>query len=290
MQKYSLLILVALGLFFTACTDTINLNVPNKKNYPVLDAVITDQPGVQKIRFTSSVPYQDNNAAPVLSDATMTLFDLTSNNSYPFRFGADGYYSYDPGTGKSIGILGHVYKLHIEYKGDIYEAYDTIKRIPEIDSITYKYKSKDDNIAGKEGYFARVFITDIKGATDYYWLRAYRNNLQTRNTDAFAVDGAFDEGVADGFQLIMPLSESITRDDKPYQLGDTVIVQFSSLSYPTYNFMNQAYNQINNGGLFATVLENVKSNALNTVPSSSNKILGWFSTTSVRYKSIIIQK
>ena len=46
MQKYSLRILVALGLFFTACTDTINLNVPNKKNYPVLDAVITDQPGV----------------------------------------------------------------------------------------------------------------------------------------------------------------------------------------------------------------------------------------------------
>lgn len=290
MQNLSLFILLAIGTLFSACTDVISLNVPNKKSYPVLDAVITDQPGVQKIRFTSSVPYQDDTAAPVLADATMIMYDVTDNKTYPFTYAA-GYYSYDPGAGKSIGILGHAYKLHIAYKGDIYEAYDTIKRVPEIDSITYKYKSKDDNVAGKEGYFAKVYITDIAGGpTDYYWLRAYRNNLQTRNTDQFPVDGGFSEGTADGFQFITPLAESITRDDKPYQLGDTVIVQLSSLTYPTYNFMNQAFNQINNGGLFATVLENVKSNAINTVPSSNNKILGWFSTTSVRYKSIIIQK
>ncbi|PUZ24324.1 protein of unknown function [Chitinophaga costaii] len=289
MQKFPLLLLLATGLLFGACTDVIKLDVPNKKNYPVLDAVITDQPGVQKIRFTNSVPYQDDSTAPVITTASMTLLDVTDNNTYPFIYGADGYYSYNPGENIAIGKLGHVYKLHIEYQGEIYEAYDTIKRIPEIDSVTYKYKSKEDNVAGKEGYFARVFITDIKGATDHYWLRAYRNNLQTRNTDAFAIDGAFNEGLADGFPLILPLSESITRDDKPYQIGDTVIVQFSSLTYPTYNFMNQAYNQINNGGLFASVLENVKSNALNVSPSSTQKILGWFSTNSVRYKSVIIQ-
>lgn len=290
MQKFLLIISGISTLLLGACTDTIKLDVPNKKNYPVLDAIITDQPGLQKIRFTNSVPFQDDSTAPVISTASMTLFDLTSHQSYAFAYGADGYYNYDPGAGVAIGVLNHVYKLHIEYKGDIYEAYDTIKRIPEIDSVTYKYKSKEDNVAGEAGYFARVFITDIKGATDYYWLRSYRNNLQTRNTDAFATDGAFDEGVADGIQLIMPLSESITRDDKPYQPGDTVIVQFSSLTYPTSQFMNQAYNQITNGGLFATVLENVKSNALNVTPNGTNKILGWFSTNSVRYKSIVIAK
>ncbi|RBL89248.1 DUF4249 domain-containing protein [Chitinophaga flava] len=278
MKKLSLLIISALvGL--SACEDKIDLDIAQGKSLPVLDAWITTEAGLQKIKFTMSVPFTDNNPAPIINDAAITLFDETAGKSYPFGF-KDGMYSYDA-TSQPIGVVGHAYKLHVEYKGEIFEAYDTIKRVTTIDSITLKYKTKEETMNGKEGFYATMHAKDIEGATDYYWIRSYRNDTLRRLKDNFSIDGSYDEGVSDGATFIIPIAEGITDWNKPFQANEKVIVRLMSVTHRSFDFLRQVDQQVNAGGLFAKVLENVRSNVNNVTPSGKTKILGWFGTSAV---------
>ncbi len=289
MKNIRLGILIGIVAGFSACEDTIDLKVPDGKVYPVLDAWITNQAGPQQIRLTQSVPsYTDNTPASVISDAQITLLDMTANKTYDFDF-SNGAYSYDPGDDQTIGVIGHVYKLTVQYKGETFEATDTIKRVPQIDSISYEFKTKEDARSGKEGYYARMHATDIAGADDYYWIRSYRNDMAHYNMDQYAINGAFNEGVADGWVFIDPLQENITDYDKPYQKGEKVIARIYSLSHPSYYFIQQVIDQLNSGGLFAKVLENVRPNLVNVTPNGKQKILGWFGASAASFKERTIE-
>jgi hypothetical protein len=280
-------ILVA-AVAFTSCEDVIDVDIPKGKTYAVVDAWITNEAGKQSIRITETVPYTSTGAAPVVSDAVVVLTDLTDNKTYPFTF-ANGVYSHDPGLDKSIGVLNHAYKLRIELKSEVFEAIDTIKRVTEIDSIGYEFKTEENSASNKEGYYARFYGRDLAGASDYYWVRSYRNNRDNRVGDAFAVDGSYQEYVSDSAVFIVPISESITDWDKPFQLNETVIVRLASLTKSSHTFLTHVESQLQNGGLFAKILENVKSNIKNTNTSSNVKVLGWFGVSAVKFKEKTIR-
>lgn len=284
MQKIFPVILLILTAALSACEDKVDVNVDPGKSYPVLDAWITTEAGPQQIRFTqSATSYTDNTPVPLIKDAKITLHDITAAKTYSFAFKDDAY-EYDPGDDQTIGIVDHVYRLRVEYKGEVFEAMDTIKRVPAIDSISFEFKKEDEAQSGEEGYYARLHAKDIAGGDDYYWIRSYRNDRAHTNTDLYAINGAFNEGVADGWLFIPPIREGITDEDKPYQPGEKVIARVASLSRPSYLFIQQVIDQINSGGLFAKVLENVKSNAVNVTPNGTLKILGWFGASGTSFK------
>jgi hypothetical protein len=284
MKKIRFSILLAIvAVSFIACEDTIDLEVPGGKSYPVLDAWLTTETGPQQIRFTNSVvSYTNNTPATTISDATITVEDLTAGVTYPFTY-SDGAYRNDPGPDNSIGKLGHVYKLTLIYNGETFEAFDSIKRVPQIDSISYEFKTEEDALSGEEGYYAYLHAADLPNGNDYYWIRSYRNDRSTRNTDVYAINGAFNEDIADGWNFIEPIREGITDDDKPYQQGEKVIVRIASLSKPSYYFIQQVIDQRESFGLFARVLENIRPNLTNTTPGGKIKILGWFGTSAVTF-------
>lgn len=273
---------------FTACEDVIELEVPEGKTYTVVDAWITNAPGKQDIRITKTVPYTSSQTAPVVDNAVVTLFDLTDNTTYNFTF-ANGVYSYDPGQSNSIGKLNHAYRLRVKLNEETFEAIDTIRNVPDVDSITYEFKKKEDAESGEEGYYARFHGRDLAGQTDYYWIRSYRNTLAKKEADVFAINGAFNEGIADSAVFIRPISEGITKDDKPYQLSETVIVRIASCTKASHTFLTHVESQLNNGGLFASILQNVKSNLVNTNTASQERVLGWFGTSAVKYKEKVIR-
>lgn len=281
------LLLAAAG--FTACEDAIDIDIPNGKTYTVVDAWITDVPGKQDIRITQSVPYTSTGAAPVISDAKVTVTDVTANKTYNFTF-ANGVYNHDPGAGLKIAEVGHVLKLRLELKEGIFEAIDTVKRVPVIDSITYEFKTAEESISGEEGFYARFHAKDLAGATDYYWVRSYRNNLQSRVEDIFPIDGSFAADISDGVTFIQPISEGITDYGKPFQENEKVIVRLSSCSKPSHTFLAQVQQQIDLGGLFAKILENVPTNVLNTDKNAQGRVLGWFGTSSVQFSEKTMKK
>ncbi|UYQ94286.1 DUF4249 family protein [Chitinophaga horti] len=279
MKKIFSQLMIAGAFLLTACETKFDLDVPAGKTIPVVDAWITSAPGVQQIRITETTAYTGTAPANVISAANVTLTDLTSGNVYPFTY-SNGYYSFDPGAAVSIGILGHAYKLRVELAGQAYEAIDTVKRVPVIDSLTYEFKEAE--FGNEEGYFAKLHARDLEGGNDYYWVRSYRNNKETRLTDNFPINGSFAEDVSDGIKFIPPISEGITRGDKPFLKGEKVIVRIASCTKASHEWLSHVESQIYNGGLFARVLENVGTN-LKNASGGNGRVLGWFGMSGVSY-------
>ena len=279
---FAVLILLSLG----SCEKVIKLDLPSANSLVYLDGFITDSVGVQSVKLLKAPGYLDSAAPKPVADATITLTDLTLGTSYPMSY-QGGAYSYDAGTGK-IGVVGHIYQLSVNWSGAQFIARDTMKRVPPIDSVNYTYKKDDGN--KKDGYYVTFFSVDFPGATDWYWIRAFRNGARNGYVfDQVSIDGAFAENTNDGLEFIYPLREGVTANDKPYVKGDSVRIVLRSLSKNSFDFMQTALNQLFNGGLFATVLANVPANLVNQTPGNTARIYGWFGMTAQTERSTKIK-
>lgn len=276
LQLPSLLLILILGSLLPACEKVVDVSIPTGEKLLYVDGFITDQPGLQTIRLLQTPAYLDANGPAAIPDATINLTDITTGDVYPFTY-QNGNYTYLPAGNDPIGIIGHQYKLSIDYMGARFEALDQLNRVPPVDSITVEYKTESGD--RKAGYYAKFFATDIGGGTDYYWIRAFRNGQRnTYVSDWYSIDGSFDAGISDGFEFIYPIRTGITSNEKPYQQGDEVKVLIRSMSAGTYDFIDKSLNQIANGGLFAKVLENVPSNLINKTAGNNSRLYGWFGT------------
>src|SRR5688500_17323137 len=229
--------IVLLGASFTACERVISLDLPNGEELPYVDAWITDQPGMQTIKFLKATNYMNSNAAEVISDAQISVVDVTAGKSYPFTY-KNGAYNYDAGT-TPIGVVGHTYKLNITWKSEQFEATDVLNRNTTIDSLTSKFEKADGE--DKEGYYVKLYVRDLPGAVDYYWIRTYRNGaLNYHVGEMLSADGSFDDdGLTDGYSFIPPFRDGVTSGKEPYKKGETVKVLIRSMSEKSYNFMEQ---------------------------------------------------
>jgi len=280
MQKFILyiIVIVSAGLF-ASCEKVIDLNVPVGDPVPYIDAWITDKPGAQQIKFQRAVGYLDNSTPPAIGDAQISVTDLTASKTYNFTF-TNGAYTHDPGAGVAIGVIGHEYKLTINWQGETFEAKDKLFRVAPIDSITIEHKEEKGQ--EKEGYYAKLYAVDPRGQKDYTWIRTYRNGVLNQNVDeVWAIDGSYYENTdSDGFNFILPIREAITSNSKPYKKGDVVKVVMRGISKDGQEFIRMLADQLSNGGMFAKVLANIPTNVTSQKAGSSTKILGWFGTVS----------
>ena len=289
MKKFSFYIIaiISAGLF-TSCEKVVDVNVPVGDPVPYIDAWITDQPGEQVIKFQKANGYFDNSAPPVIGDAQITLTDITAGKNYDFAF-SNGAYRYNPGAGVAIGVIGHEYKLTINWQGETFVATDNLPRVSPVDSITYEYKKEESD--DKEGYYAKFYAVDIKGGKDYTWIRTYLNGKRNQNVqEMWAIDGSYYEDAdTDGQNFIAPIRDGINYGKKPYVIGDKITIQMRGISKGTFKFINMLTEQLSNGGLFAKVLANVPNNMASTRADSKTRILGWFATVSETELSEVIK-
>ena len=274
LSSFSLLVTF---LVMSSCEKVIELDLPEGSKLIYMDAWITDKPGVQTIKLLQAVNYQDQSQQAAISNAVIRLTDITAGKTYNFTF-SNGAYTFNPGNGQSIGVIGHQYKLVVTLNGETFESTDYITRVTTFDSLSLEYKEGTDDFE-KQGYYAEFHAKDLPGGTDYYWIQTFRNGA--RNTylnDMVSIDGSFYEGISDGYEFIPPFTEGVTSGENPYQKGDEVKVVMRSLSKNSYSFWEQAINQQQNGGLFSEVLQNVPSNIMNTNKQSKSQIFGWFGT------------
>ncbi len=287
MKRYLSNIIILSSLYFlTSCEKKINLHLPDGEPLTYVDGWITDKPGMQQIKLLRAVNYLSQQQPEPITDAQVSVTDITSGTTYDFVF-TNGAYQYDAGT-NNIGIVGHQYMLNIQYKGNSFRATDMLNRTTPIDSITYEYRKESDG--DKEGYYAAFFARDLAGATDYYWIRTYKNGLlNPYTTEMVSVDGSFYENASDGFVFIEPFREGISSGEKPYQKGDEVKVVIRSLSKSSYDFMDQLTDELYSGGMFSKILANIPSNINNTSTEGGEKIYGWFGTVAESELAVIIE-
>ncbi len=274
-------LLITMLFFFSSCIKTVDLNIPRGDDFVYADAWITNEPGLQRIAIRNASAYLGESAQTPVTDATVVLKNLTQSTSYNFLYGNNGYYEHNytgsPGAGggnNSFNLLayeGDTLELTIELDGNVYTARDVMTRVPPIDSITLHYKRA--SALYEEGVYAEVYITDIAGATDYYWYQTRLNDDPADVGNSLAIDGGFYENMFDGLTFITPLKESI-NEFGPFTMGDRIYVRLRGISRSTYDFMSILLTASSGGGMFAEILKNVPTNF--TTTSGSGKMLGWF--------------
>lgn len=286
-RTFSFLLFVVV---LSACEDVVSVDLAASRPQLVIDAFIANTNTPQIIRLTSTAPYF-NTATPPVQGAEIIVENLTQNRRFVFTdTRQNGEYRWQPTGNERLGNIGDNFRLTVNYQGNTYTANSPLNRTTTVDSIAYEFRERPNIGDAKEGYYAQFYGSDLPGQDDFYWIRAYKNGkLITKPTlinYAFnAVRGGSGAG-SDGFIFIPPIRNRITDSQDPYQVGDEVRVEIWSINRPTYLFLEQAENQINNSGLFARPLENTRTNIISPA-NASLPALGWFCVSEM---SVFTQK
>ncbi|SFE85607.1 DUF4249 family protein [Thermoflexibacter ruber] len=290
-NKLTLYILFILP-FFSSCEDVIKVNLNESKEILTIDAFINQQAEKQVIRLSLTSPYFQNEATPPVRGATVAVTNQTGGGVFQFVDKGNGNYEYQ--ANNPIGKVGDDYLLTVTYQENIYTSRCTSNRTTVIDSIVYEYDEKENNPNSKAGYYASFYGVDAKGKQDFYWIRSYKNNVFVSNP--FNINYAADAtrnstpGLlgSDGLLFIPPIRNRITDDNDPFQKGDSLRVEIWSINSDTYEFLRQVEAQMLNGGLFARIPENVRTNI--SAQNPANKVLGWFCVSEINRRGVIIKE
>ena len=277
----------------TSCEDVIDLKTETGPTQLVVDAWITDQPGPQTMRLTLSAAYFNNGPAKIATGADVSVTD-DAGTVFPFRYITETkrYQWTPPQDSIKLGHIGRTYTLKVIYEGEEYRAANQIKRVPAIDSLSFKQEKFPikPSVGPQEGYIAEFYARDFLGLGDTYWIKPLKggklNGTEASNI-SLAFDGSFSPGSpSDGLIFIQPLRQSITTNGL-FSAGDTAGVELHSITPETYYFLLQVRQESANGGIFAVPPANIPTNIQNVNPNGK-KALGFFGTSAVSRAETVI--
>lgn len=293
--QYSILI-TFLFLSLTSCEDVFKLDVPKTDPYLVVDGTITNVTGEQTIKLTKSQALTVEGISEGFKNAFVTVTDNTGK-IYEFKdLTNTGKYVWKPANATDImGAVGKTYFLEIKVDGETYKAFSELKRVPKIDSMTFKLddanlRQKGDGKPDK-GYDGRFYATDFKGVGDCYRIKVYKNGRLYTGADRITI--AYDaignkSPFGDGLPFIRPLRFLATTE--LYKENDKVRVELLSITEAHFDFWTQLRTELNNTGLFATPAARIPSNINNINANSTKQAAGWFGTSAVSSMEVVIDK
>ena len=229
------LLYLLLALTGISCETEVKPDLDALMNILVVDAWLTNNDPIQHINITRSQPYFDASAPEKISDAVVTVTDLTDPSiTYVFEERADRY-TWESTDGNPLGIVGHEYKLTVLLDDAIYTSTTRLEDVPPLDSI--RFRLEKGNTFFDDLIVAEFFASDLMGINNTYWIKAWKNGrfLGKPEEINIAYDAAFsiDEN-NDGVQFIQPIRDLITSS--PYNLPDTLLfVNDSTLVYQRDN-------------------------------------------------------
>jgi hypothetical protein len=289
------LIFTASIFFLGSCQDVVQVKLDEGSKLYVIDAFINNTRNQQSVRVVTNDNYFSASEPPPVTNAKVVLRDLNSNKDYIFNYSTNGYYVYDMLPGDTIGVVSHQYQLLVTIDGLAYSAITTQKRAAVMDTITAEALTGGGGFGGPPTtdttYFCTLSAGDLVDAnTDYYWIKTYRNDTLFNdpgdlNLCIDGTGGAITSAATDTIDFSEP---AILLGFKRYHKNATCKVEIHSIARDTYFFLLQAAQQINNGGLFATTPENVKTNIV-TPSDAKTKAVGWFSMATVVSEKITVK-
>jgi hypothetical protein len=303
--KINVLLLATLAVIIFACEDKINPTLESAEPILVVDAWVNNLPEPQTIVLTTTQPYFENTLPKGVSGAVITVTD-NQNKIYVFNeTDKAGYYSWKPTGSEVFGKIGNSYMLNVKLNGETFTANSKMGRVPPVDSITFETEKETGGT--KMITRGEFWATDPVGVGDAYWIKAFKNGVLLNKPSEinFAYDAGFSPGgKTDGVRFITPIRRGINSRDKdespgatgnlsPFTNGDSINVQIHSITYASFNFLNQLTIQTDRPGgfseLFARPLANVSTNIVNNNPNGS-KAVGFFNVATVsslgkRYKT-----
>ncbi len=279
--------LVFVIFLLSSCEDVIKIDIPKGKPLFVVDAFLNNFNTKQVIRLSNSSSFYETQNATPINNATITVTDIIKNKTYNFAFTSNGSYELvNPiVSGDTFVVENHQYKLKVELNGDVYESETRVNRNAILDSLKFEKRPAQGDT--RAGYWMEVVAYDLPSPViDYYWIRTKRNgnSYLQNNINVSANAGGGDGQTTDGIPFIPPVSifGNLPTNDT-YQDSDKVYVEVWSINKFTNDFWEGVSQERNNGGLFASIPENVATNIKKTKSGTEYTAVGCFSMSLVDF-------
>lgn len=226
------------ALPFQSCEKDIDINYKEIDPITVIEGQLSMQGA--SVRITMTTPMAEPMDSTLLTDATVTLTDLTDDiceTLIPDRLGVF--------TGPDAGIPGHVYELGVVREGKSYSARCEMPAPTELLALEFNWINMPyDQVAVLQVSFTENPAID----GDCYWVRLYRNgNAYMWNiiTDLHASSGVVND-------VFMTSRRDLDEEDEATALrdGDVVTASVSPISREMYDYLEAVSSDSNGPALF----------------------------------------
>ena len=271
-------LLVTASTVFTSCEKEINLDLKNTSPKLVvegnvllgIDSVIN----LQEVKLSLSANYTGNTSPMPVTNAVVVVNDGT--NAYIYNHVGNGVY-----RSSFIAAINKTYKLIINYDGDEYNAYETLKAAGAgIDSLKVKYFPSA--LGSPDGNFITVNTTDPLNERNFYLWQLFINEQLMINPSPGNIYRAIQK---DDFFDGQPLINYLPFDNFPVVTGDVARLHQLNISEQMYNYYYSIFNLTASSPVSGDVPPgNIKGNIVNLNKPDKNA-LGYFGACSISIKT-----
>jgi len=244
-----------------ACTDVIDVKVPNGGARLVVDASLKWQKGTsgktQTINLRKSTAFFDKNPDVPVTGASVTVTKENDGAIFVFADQNNGSYT----AIDFVPELNASYTLKILYNGNSYTATETLMAAPVINRINQTIEGSGDDT---EIQF-QVFFDDPEDVENYYLGEFTPLNLPLPSLAVIR------DEFTDGNEIF------IENENENYVAGVTVGINLYGISQRYYDYINIFIQQSGSDerGPFPTTPVQLKGNVVN-VNDSNEEVLGYF--------------
>ena len=264
-------ILLIIVLFFSACTDVIDVEVPNEEAKLVIEASINWEKGTsgsdQTIYLSKSTPFFDTNGTVPVVGASVVITNNNDGSFFEFNDQNDGSYT----TSNFIPVLNDNYTLEVMSEGETYYAQETFVPVVPILEV---YQSTEKFLP--EVLEVNFDFLDPVEEENYYYIKF------KEQADTFPRLLDFKDEFVNG-NLITVFNERQENEDinqVEYAPGDTVNMELIGISKRYYEYIQLLINQSESGGPFDTTPVALRGNCTNQ-NDPNNFAYGYFRLTEV---------
>lgn len=264
-------IYITVAIVFFSCDEPFKFDPQQAPERIVIDGLLTNDPGIQRIKITRSLDFYASGSSPRVTDAVVTVTDdlgeiITYTHNPSGSDDSVGYYFPSPGF---AGEIGRTYNLRVEVDGEIFEASEKLLSVIPVDSLAFEADEEEKEDPEIEGRFYEllIFATEPQDEKNFYLFNFYRNDSLTfaNETDIYYSD---DELLAENIDGIPgPLYY------KPGDVGKVEVLSLTRSGFVYYNDLSSLLNG-DSGGMFGPIPASPRTNL-------SNDALGFFQVSAV---------
>lgn len=253
-------------VFFTGCENLIGFpDIPDHQQVPVIEAILTNEPVVQKVKVSYSVSLSDSNSCRPVEDALVRVIGDAGDTLEYFHQTAGWYHS-----AVFAAAPGVIYMLEVVIGGETYRSTGEVIEMNGIDSLNCQYE--EESAFGDAGYYVYMNAGEVMHDTRYYSINASCNDtLKTIGGEIWIFSDDLVESINN---IKLPLS---------FAKNDSVTIELFSLSKTMYDYYYKlAYEVLNLN------LSNI-SYRTNLPRLFQPDALGYFQVSAVSRKAIVIK-
>jgi hypothetical protein len=306
MRFATYIILSSILILAGSCVSKFIPEVSEASEMLVVEGLITDQPGIYKVKLSKSVPLNQRNTVKPLKKCNVTISDDTGN-TYNLIETTDGTYVTD--SADFQGVVGRKYQLRIKvndltFSTGTYESVPMeMKPVPPIDRVYYKkvtLKMRGDGVPMEEGCQIYLDTHDPQGKCKFYrWTFSEtwqinlpyptENNIcwksENSNTIKIKTTSSVSEDRVSGYPLHF-VSNTSDRLEAKY----SILARQFSLSEDEFDYWSKLKSvSEETGSLYDIVPASISGNLYNT-DDPYELVLGFFSVSAVSSKRIFIEE